>query len=353
MKRKWPRCSLLPALCFLIIPCFSAAAASLQLPSGPLGQPDKKITFIAFTIKNPAIVLVFRRFQEAARILRWKVKFVDAGSDPEQVRQSVGLAVDGGADGIVLAGAQFPPGLKILLDKAKQKHVVVVGWHAAAEPGPSLGLFTNVTTRVDDVANAAANYVIQKSGGKAGVVLFNDNRFAVANAKTLAMQAALSKCVHCHVLTVVNMPIDRADVLLPQAVAVLNQRFGRQWNYSLAINDAYFNTMDSLLFHLHRYDLFFVSAGDGDENAQSRIHFGVSHQLASVAEPLGQQAWQLADELNRGFAGQKPSSYISRPLLLTRQSLLHFSPNSSGDDIFPEQAEYLRLWGIKLSLGHP
>jgi ribose transport system substrate-binding protein len=66
-------------------------------------------------------------------------------------------------------------------------------------PGAQDGLFFNVTTDPQEVARLAANYVIQQSQGKAGVVIFNDERFDIANAKTRFMQQTLAQCKSCWV----------------------------------------------------------------------------------------------------------------------------------------------------------
>jgi len=34
-------------------------------------------------------------------------------------------------------------------------------------------------------------------------------------------------------------------------------------------------------------------------------------QIATVAEPLHLHGWQVIDELNRAFAGEKPSGYVA------------------------------------------
>jgi ribose transport system substrate-binding protein len=75
------------------------------------------------------------------------------------------------------------------------------------------------------------------------------------------------------------------------------------------------------LLRAGRADIRNVSAGDGSSKAINRIRSGLSQQMATVAEPLGVQGWQLADEMNRAFANAKPSGYVSKPILITRELL--------------------------------
>ena len=53
-----------------------------------------------------------------------------------------------------------------------------------------------------------------------------------------------------------------------------------------------------------------VAAGDGSESAYQRIR-AKQYQAVTVAEPLNLQGWQLVDELNRAFAGETWSGYVS------------------------------------------
>ncbi len=94
---------------------------------------------------------------------------------------------------------------------------------------------------------------------------------------------------------------------------------------------------------LGRKDLRNISAGDGSAKALGRIHSGLSQQVATVAEPLSVQGWQLVDELNRAFAGTPSSQFVSAPLLIT-PSVLQESDELSIELDFSHEEAYLRLW---------
>jgi ribose transport system substrate-binding protein len=157
-----------------------------------------------------------------------------------------------------------------------------------------------------------------------GVVIFNDQRFAIANAKTQAMAEGVKRCsagLRCQLLAVVDVPISSAAQLMPQRVKDLNARFGRTWTYSLAINDVYFDHMEMPLQGIQRSDIANVAAGDGSFKAQSRIRSGRAAQIATIGEPLDLQGYQLLDEIQRALNGSPPSGFVQEPLVLNARSL--------------------------------
>ena len=131
--------------------------------------------------------------------------------------------------------------------KAGESKIPVVGWHAAKEAGAVDGMFFNVTTSAQDVAEIAALYAVAKSEGKAGVVVFTDSAYAVAIAKSNAMADVIKKCAGCTLLGVEDTPLADTSTRMPQLTTSLIQRHGAKWSYSLGINDLYFDFMGPTL----------------------------------------------------------------------------------------------------------
>jgi ribose transport system substrate-binding protein len=130
---------------------------------------------------------------------------------------------------------------------------------------------------------------------------------------------------------------------MPARLASLEQRFGDAWTISLGINDLYYDAMAAIPDA--RADITNISAGDGSRNAFLRVGAGLG-QAATVAEPLNLQGWQLIDELNRAFNGEKPSGFVPRARLFTIDSLtgtmgkdFTFDPPNGYRDA------YRRIWG--------
>ncbi len=90
-----------------------------------------------------------------------------------------------------------------------------------------------------------------------------------------------------------------------------------------------------------------VAAGDGSESAYQRIRSG-QYQAVTVAEPLKLQGWQLVDELNRAFAGQPWSGYVS-PLHIVTKANIEFDggPSNAFDPDNGYRDAYKTIWGVK------
>jgi ribose transport system substrate-binding protein len=145
-------------------------------------------------------------------------------------------------------------------------------------------------------------------------------------------------------LAAVDSPIADALVRIPSVLAKLLQRFGARLDYMLAINGNYFAGTRAALFDLGRSGTgppYGIAAGDGDASEFARIRDG-DYQLASVAEPLYLQGWQLIDELNRALARQPPSGYQAPPRLITRSNV---PAGPVFDPTAPYRARYRRIWG--------
>ena len=330
----------IPGLLLLFALGLAQAAPPQALSwDGPRDGPARqrgvhKVTFIAQDLRNGGIAGSYRGFASAARLLGWQVQVQDAQGSGGLLRKGFADAVAAHSDGIILGGFQASD-LADEVAAAQRARIVLVGWHAAAHPGAVSGLFFNVSSEPLEVARRAAEHVIQDSHGKAGVVIFNDERFDIANAKTRFMQELIQRCSGCRMLEVQNLPLNHADQRMDAVVKALNQRHGRRWTHTLAINDVYFDEMNYPLLHAGRGDVRNVSAGDGSSKAISRIRAGLSQ--------LGAQGWQLADEMNRAFAGAKPSGYISKPILVTRDLLQQLGEQEI-DAGLPYQQAYRAIW---------
>lgn len=324
--------------------CHAFATESWDGPiDGPPGQKNKKIIFISQDFRNGGITATYRGFFTASKELAWSVHMVDGQGTDQAIRSAFEEAVRSHPDAII-AGGFDTSGFSDIVATAQRAGIVLAGWHAAAEPGSTKELFVNISTSPEDVANIAANYMVATSKGPIGVVIFNDSRFAVANAKTNRMKEILEQCQRCKVLAIENIPISAASFDIPAAVIRLDKLFGKSWTHSLAINDVYFDSMNVPLAQINRADIRNISAGDGSNIAIGRIKSGLSQQLATVAEPSDLQGWQLADELNRAFAGARPSGYVAAPILITTQFFKQ-AQSKDGEAQRPYQRAYKGIWG--------
>lgn len=317
------------------------AGTALAQADAPQAGP-RRVVFLAQDFRNGGITTVYRGFEQACQELGWALSIVNGKGDKATIRRQFDDALRAGVDGIVLGG--FDEGdIADRLAAVTHPLPALVGWHASASHGPTPYLFANVSTDPLVVADMATALVVPAPGARAGVVIFNDGRFDIANVKTLRMREALSRCARCELLSVEDLPISSAAKEMPAALARLQQRFGRRWTHVLAINDVYMDSMHFPLQALGRGDVIGIAAGDGSRMALSRIRSGRSQQLATIAEPTGLQGWQLADELRRAFAKQPPSGRVALPIAVTTEMLRQLG-QLEVDDMLPYRAEYRQLW---------
>jgi len=241
-----------------------------------------------------------------------------------------------------------------VLEQAAAAGIKIVGWHAGAAPGPVEGIpavFTNVTTDPAEVAASAGYQAVVDSGGHAGVILFTDSIYAIATAKTNASKAIVEGCGGCKVLEVADTPIADLGNRMGQLTTSLLSKYGKAWTHSIAVNDLYYDfsapALQAAGVDPATGSPQQISSGDGSVPAFKRIR-DKQYQNATVAEPLNQQGWIMADEMNRALAGDKPSGFVPHVHLFTAANVEadggkdnKFDPGNGYRD------EYKKIWGVK------
>ncbi|CAN7549810.1 substrate-binding domain-containing protein [Pararhizobium sp. LjRoot255] len=316
--------------------------------ASPKAQESKTIVVLAGDLKNGGILGVTTGVEEAAEAIGWEVKVLDGAGSIGGRTAAFGQAMALKPAGIIINGfdavEQAPA-----LEQAKAGGIPLVAWHAGPVIGPDekTGLFANVSTDAMEVSKAAANWAYTDAGGKPGVIIFTDSTYAIAIAKADKMKAEI-EALGGTVLEYVDTPIAETSQRMPQLTTSLLQKHGDQWTHSLAINDLYFDFMGPSLSAAGKAGTdapINVAAGDGSESAYQRIRAG-QFQKVTVAEPLNLQGWQLVDELNRAFAGEQWSGYLS-PLHVVTADNVEFDggPKNTFDPDNGYRDEYKKLWG--------
>ncbi|TXC96520.1 substrate-binding domain-containing protein [Streptomyces sp. ISID311] len=312
--------------------------------TGPKAAHGKTVVYIAETLTNPGVAGVAQGVQEAAKIVGWHARTLNGQGTPAGQRAAFKEALHLKPDGIVISG--FDPGVAPdEVKKANAAGIPLIGWHANPAPGPNDDpkLFSNVTTRVEDVAKISADWIIARSHGHAGVVLFTDATVPFAKHKSDLIKKELATCSGTKLLSYTNMPIPQVNRRAIGEVRSLMSRFGRKWTYSAAINDLYFQHAAPALRAAGKDGAgapFNIGAGDGDPSAFQRVN-GKQFQAATVPEPLSEQGWQIVDEFNRAFTGAKDSGYVAPVHIAT-------DANSGGAlswDSEGYRQAYRKIWG--------
>ncbi len=319
--------------------------------TGPKAQGHKLVIYVSTDQRNGGAQGASDGAKEAAGVLGWDFRILDGqGSVPARtsaMTQAIALKPDAIILGGVDAAEQAP-----VVEQAAQAGIKLVGWHAGPKPGAIDGqpeVFYNVTTDPLEVAKAAGLYAVADSNGTAGVILFTDSIYAIATAKTNAEKAAVEGCSGCKVLSVEDTPIGDLANRMGQLTTSLLAKYGKAWTYSIAVNDLYFDFSAPSLVSAgidpaSGYPRQ-ISAGDGSVPAFQRIR-AKQYQIATVAEPLHLQGWQLIDELNRAFAGEKSSGYVPPVHLFVPANV---DKDGGADNIFDPgngyKDQYKKIWG--------
>ncbi|MEU9304801.1 substrate-binding domain-containing protein [Streptomyces sp. NPDC048269] len=312
--------------------------------SGPAAVSGRTVVYVAQTMTNPGVAGVAKGVEEAAKVIGWEARVIDGEGTPAGIQAALSQAITLKPAGIVIGG--FDPHLTAQqVARARAARIPLIGWHAVDSPGPSenAGLFTNITTNVEDVAKISADWIIARSRGNAGVVLFTDDSIPFARNKSELIKKELATCSGVRLLAYENIPIPDASSRTPQSVSSLLSRFQDEWTYSAAINDLYFADAAPALRAAGKPGSgppFNIGAGDGDPSAFQRIN-SKQFQAATVPEPLSQQGWQIIDEFNRAFAGRPASGYVAPVHIAT-------AGNSSGAtswDPAGYREAYQKIWG--------
>ncbi|CAM5294739.1 sugar ABC transporter substrate-binding protein [Streptomyces avidinii] len=311
--------------------------------TGPGAVPGKTVVYVAQTMTNPGVAGVAKGLREAAAAIGWQVRVIDGEGTPAGIQAALSQAVTLKPSGIAIGG--FDPRLTAQQTaRARAAGIELIGWHAVASPGPSTSppLFTNITTKVEEVARVSADWVIAGSGGHAGVVVFTDDSIPFARNKSELIKRRLADCPGAKLLATANIPIPDASQRTPQQVSSLASRFGDRWTHSVAINDLYFADAAPALRAAGRPGEgppFNIGAGDGDPSAFQRVNSG-RFQAATVPEPLSQQGWQIIDEFNRAFARRPASGYVAPVHVVTAEN----SGGATSWDPAGYREAYRKIW---------
>lgn len=319
---------------------------------GPALQAHKKIIFIASDMKNGGVLGVQEGLSEAAKTAGWSLDVLDGTGSVKDQLAALNQAIARKPDGIVIGGWN-PNVAKIPLQKAVKEGIVLMAWHAVPAPGPvpAYHIFYNVTSDSNEVSRMAALYAVAKSDGKAKVLIFTDSLYQIALDKANAMKDIINQCSGCKVVEFIDTPLANTSNRMPGMTYSLIQKYGDDFEYSLAINDLYFDFMAPSLQSAgkgsHGKAPFNISAGDGSVTAYQRVRAEKS-QVATVPEPLKLHGWQLLDEFNRAFAGQKPSGYVTPAHLVTKDNInADGGKNNEFDPDNNYREHYKTIWGVK------
>lgn len=292
--------------------------------TGPKTTPGKHIVYLSGDQSNSLDKAYGDSIIAAAKSIGWTVTTIDGQGSPtgwlSGMNQAIGLHPDGIA---IFADAAS---LKEAIASANAAKIPVVGLHAAAQPGPSNGLFTNIQESPELIGKAEADLAIADSRGTARVIIVYHGEYQIAQIKADAMKKEMATCAGCKLLESSNFPAAESAQRTPQLMTSWVSKYGPNF-YVLSVGD---NDFDFAVPALNAGGVpkagVKLVGSDGTAAAYQRIREG-NYQIATVPEPAELEAYQAVDELNRAMNGVQPSGYIPPAYLVTKSNI-----NAEGGD---------------------
>jgi ribose transport system substrate-binding protein len=170
---------------------------------------NKSVWVISVGQASPTGAASANAAMTAGKTIGWNMKLFDAKLDPAQFSNGIKQAVASKADGVVLIAVDCPAA-KSALQQAKSAGVKTVGIYAldcnevnASDPG----LFSSQVSfgsRYKNLAEAyqawgadSAKYAIDKSGGKAQSLAFNNKEYLILKYYQQGFDTQMKSCSQC------------------------------------------------------------------------------------------------------------------------------------------------------------
>jgi ribose transport system substrate-binding protein len=319
--------------------------------SGPKAAKGKTVVFVSLTQNSSGNNDASKGAGDAAKALGWNYSVIDGKGNATDSASALQQAIALKPDGIIL-GSIDPQSNKAALDQASAAGIKIVSWHSTSTPGPvpDAHIFVNVSTPPDQIAYLAGEYAVVHSNGMAQAEVISDRQYQIVVTKSDAIEKAIKECDTCKLLSEDNGPFGEVPQRTPSLTNSLLQKYGKDLGYMLTFNDVYF---DFVVPTLKSAGIdpgsppYLISAGDGSESAYQRIRTG-QFQIATVPEPATMHGWQLVDELNRAFAGQQPSGYVTKVHLVTKDNIdADGGKDNRYDPQNGYQDQYKKIWGVE------
>ena len=321
---------------------------------GPTLINSKTVLLIASDLRDGGVNAVTQGLIEALRHTDWQLTIFDGSGSSIKQKSAVQKAIMAKPDAIVFAGVDLTPYPRIL-NVARNEGITLVGWHASNENIYSSStvttqlLFTNIASDSASTGELAALFAIRQTLGNAKVVIVTDSSLSNAQLKVEGIQDAFSMCPACKILSIADISLDNTTSIAHELSRVLED-YGQLATHIVATSDLYFDYATPIIEdYRQRYNVapITITAGEGSSSSAVRIR-DHQFQVASVAEPLNLQGWQLVDELNRAFNNQEPSGFSAPVRLLTHENINSVeNPTLTYDPNNDYRVEYLKIWEPK------
>jgi ribose transport system substrate-binding protein len=285
-----------------------------------------------------------RGVTDAAKALGWKAVVLNGQGTVtgtlSAMQQAVALkpaAIITSADASALQGP---------IQQAVKENVPVIGIHATAFPGPDpkLGLYNNISSNPAEIGETQAAYVIAESNGKAKLLHFLDNSFAIARFKAQAATDPVKACSGCTFAGMVNIPIADQTTRIPSVISGIVANQGNSWWGTTCCDNFFPYVASALRASGVKPDQVHLVGSDGPPSAYDMIRKG-EYEVATVPEPSTLFGYEAIDSVVRAMAGQEPSKFVQPTYLVTRGNA--DAEGGKGNEFIPSNnfaCHYMNIW---------
>jgi ribose transport system substrate-binding protein len=317
--------------------------------TGPKAATGKSIAYVTCTSTTPVCVEAGEAVQEIGDKLGWNVTVVSGNKGTQQeVTEAWNQALALKPDGIINAATDATANKQSLIE-AEKLGIPVVGILSTAKPGDASDVneFANVSQDPTEIGNAQAMYAIAESNGEAKVAIDGVAGYEISKQKTDQMQKVIGECEGCEELTYNGADLSSFEADTPQLISGWVSKYGPEF-WVLTVADALVTPMVTPLRQGQvPTDGVKIIGSDGSPEAYERIRAG-EYQVASIPQSPAQLGYQAVDELNRAFAGEKPTGFAQPLHLVTADNVEENGGDEnkySGTEGFEEQ--YEAIWNGK------
>jgi ribose transport system substrate-binding protein len=177
--------------------------------------------------------------QEAAKALGWAVTAYDGAGTQEKQNTGMLDALSSGAN-LILTTSLDPNFIQLGLTKAKEAGVPVVSSSAGTDtPNPvitptggGLKYVTDVGTDFPAVGRGLGDFAVKDSGGKANVVVYEDDEYPSSVSSLKGFVDVIKKCPGCKVSDIVKMTASQIGSVGQMVVGYLQTHPDVDWVYA-------------------------------------------------------------------------------------------------------------------------
>ncbi len=336
-----------------------AFAGNDRAPPSDAPKPDKgkKVWIISPGMIGESSSIPVNAAKEAGAAIGWKMTIFDGKLDPSTYPTGIRQAIAAKADGVIVDGIDCAV-IKQALAEAKTAGVKTIGFYNYDCDDPNLGAgqpmfdgMVNFGAQLGDYATLTRNFgavkadwVIDKTGGKAKLIQFKEDEFLVLKYIREGFEQEFAKCKSCQIVETVDFTLaDYGPKLQQKAQAALLKHPEANAVHVPYDTPLHFGIAASLV-ESGKNDQLEVIGGEGfDQNIQL-IHDNKGQDAAN-AFPSAWTGYAAVDALNSVFHGQKPRDGGMGLKLIDREHNL--PPRGKG--YVPSvdyRAAYLKAWGV-------